>query len=571
MNFILDLGLFALLFFLLVFIHELGHFLMAKWMGIRVEKFSIGMGPQIFAFKKGDTEYRLAWLPLGGYVKMAGDDPTKEYTEEEKQVGFLTQKPGPKLLVVFGGPVFNLILPLFVFAFMLMIGIPTLESRVGSLESGFPASESGLEVGDAIVAVDGKPLNKWRDLETSVKNSKGTPLQLEVERVDLKTGEVLKLSKQLQPQLADSRTRFGEPTKDYKLGISPAYTVPQLFYTNAEAPLALAGVERFAYIKKVNGIEIFTYSQMERAINLVSGSILELEIQKEDASLSSVKVAIPTFDDKSVMERIGAVPTESVVGSVQEDSPAAKAGLQKNDYFISVDGKNIKQWDDILEAIRGSDGKPVEVIFGRDGQIMTSTIAPEKTTLEDPLLGKDNPLVSEAHYRIGVGPGFFTDTPRFMERSLNPADWVTYGFSKTWEFLSLTVEGLYKLVTGQLSLKILGSPIMIYKVAGNTFRLAGGGHEGWIAFLTNLGLLSITLGLINLLPIPVLDGGHAVFFLIEAIRGKPVSVRVMEVASQIGLVILLGIFALVLYNDFDRYGWFDPLLDIFRSQENSKS
>ena len=129
---------------------------------------------------------------------------------------------------------------------------------------------------------------------------------------------------------------------------------------------------------------------------------------------------------------------------------------------------------------------------------------------------------------------------------------------------NLTVQALYKLATGQLSLKLLGSPIMIYKVAGNSYRMAGGGYYGWISFLSNLALLSITLGLVNLLPIPVLDGGHAVFFTVEWIRGKPVSLRVMEIATQVGLLALICLFALVLYNDFHRYGWLDSVFKLFQ-------
>src|SRR5665213_2617730 len=142
---LIDIGLFALLFLLLVFVHELGHFLMAKWVDIKVEKFSIGMGPKLFSFKRGETEYKLELLPLGGYVKMAGDDPTKEYTPEERERGFLAKKPPQKLLVVFGGPLFNLILPIFIFGLTLATGIPTMRPIVGSLESEMPASLAGLK------------------------------------------------------------------------------------------------------------------------------------------------------------------------------------------------------------------------------------------------------------------------------------------------------------------------------------------------------------------------------------------------------------------------------------------
>jgi len=145
-------------------------------------------------------------------------------------------------------------------------------------------------------------------------------------------------------------------------------------------------------------------------------------------------------------------------------------------------------------------------------------------------------------------------------------DWVTYGFKRTWEMTTMTVEALGKLVTGQLSLKLLGSPIMIYKVAGNSYRMAGGGKHGWISFFNALALLSISLGLFNLLPIPVLDGGHATFFLIEWIRGKPLSLKVLEMAMQVGMFAIITLIAFVLYNDFHRYGFFDAFMNLFRKQ-----
>jgi regulator of sigma E protease len=179
-------------------------------------------------------------------------------------------------------------------------------------------------------------------------------------------------------------------------------------------------------------------------------------------------------------------------------------------------------------------------------------------------MGKDNPLAAEPVYRIGIGPATNFETATFIDKSLNPIKWIKRGFSETWLMGSMTVTALYKIFTGQLSVKLLGSPIMIYKVAGNSYRMAGGGYQGWISFLTNLALLSIALGLMNLLPVPVLDGGHATFFTIEWIRGKPVSLRVMEIASQVGLFLLICLFVLVIFNDFHRYGWFDSIMKVFR-------
>lgn len=566
MNFLVDLGLFALLFFLLVFVHELGHFLMAKWVGIRVEKFSIGMGPKIFSFQYGDTEYRLAWLPLGGYVKMAGDDPTKDYSEEERKVGFLTQKPPAKLLVVFGGPVFNLILPLFVFGAMLAIGTPTVDRVVGTVEEGGVAAEVGLEPGDKILSIDGQPIESWKNLEEVISTSAEKTLSVQVERRDLfaEAPEILEL--QITPEQADGKSRFGEDVKVGRIGISPAHPIARVYFEDPESPLARAGIQPFDQVVSANGYPIEFEADWLGFLEKHQSKNWNLEFVDEEGNRRNAQLEVPASLNsvKEIKNWLGILPADLVIGRITEDGAAAQAGMQEGDRLISIDGQELSAWREIPDIIRNSEGRELLYVVSRKGERQEFTVAAEKTTIENPLLGKDDPMAVEEVYRIGVSPDILATSTFFIEQSSNPVDWVTTGFSRTWEMASMTVTAIYKLVTGQLSLSMLGSPIMIYKVAGNTYRMAGGGSKGWIAFFTNLALLSITLGLVNLLPVPVLDGGHAVFFTLEALRGKPVSIRTMEIATQVGLVILFSLFALVLYNDFYRYGFLDPVLQFFQ-------
>lgn len=570
MSWLMDLGLFALLFFLLVFFHELGHFLMAKWVGIKVEKFSIGMGPKIFSFQGGETEYRLAWLPLGGYVKMSGDDPSKEYTEEEKRRGFLTQKPSRKLLVVFGGPVFNLILPIFIYSLMLIIGIPTVDRVVGTLDEGGAGAKAGLLSGDKILSIDGKEINQWKDMEKIVQSSANQELTLQVERLDLRAGKSKVFDLAVTPELKDGKSKFGEDIKVGMLGVSPAYLLPRIYFEESDGPLSKAGLQPFDQIVSVNSVKILSLDQFRRYLELNSPDEFEvaykrtLESGKEVTGLSTVSVPAASKGAKTIDERLGLLPIELVIGQVSEDGKAYEAGVRKSDRLISIDGKMITKWEQVPEIIRASKGEALSYVFSRGGKQMSFDIAAEKTTIENPLLGKDDPLSVEEKYRIGVSPDLLADTSYFHEQSWSPIAWLNKGVTETWRMASMTVEALFKLVTGELSFRLLGSPIMIYKVAGNTYRMAGGGQNGWIAFLTNLALLSITLGLVNLLPIPVLDGGHAVFFTLEAIRGKPLSLKSMEIAAQVGLVILIGLFVLVIYNDFNRYGFLDPVFKLFQ-------
>ncbi len=557
-----DIGFFALLFFVLVFIHELGHFLMAKWVGIRVERFAIGMGPSLFSFKKGDTEYKLGILPLGGYVKMSGDDPSKSYSEEEKNIGFLTKTPPQKLLVVFGGPVFNLILPIFLFGLMLATGIPNLDPVVGTLESGKPAALAGLKSGDRILSVEGQPLKKFQQLEPLLEKSPLKPLAFKIQRTDLKTGadEILEIP--VQPVITRSKSKFGEDIDVPRIGVTPDFASPVIYFVSDDSLAAKTGLQREDKIVRVGAVKITTMAQLREALELVPTGRLELEIERSGEK--KILTADLSAGKESVWDRFGFRPVELVIGHVEPKSPADIAGLKKGDFLLSIDQSSLNSFEDVAKIIKSSDGKPVTVSWIRDGQTKSATLAAEKTTVTDPMLGRDNPQGQEPTYRIGIGSSKAIDTVLSVEKSLNPIAWVARGFSETWSMASMTVQSLYKLFTGQLSFKLLGSPIMIYKVAGNSYRIAGGGYFGWISFLSNLALLSITLGLVNLLPVPVLDGGHATFFIIEWIRGRPVSLRFMEIAMQVGLFLLIALFGLVLMNDIHRYQILESVLKLFR-------
>lgn len=560
-----NIGFFALLFFTLVFVHELGHFMMAKWVGIKVERFSIGMGPAIFSFKIGETEYRVAWMPLGGYVKMAGDDPGKEYSEEERKRGFLTQKPPAKLLVVFGGPVMNLILPIFLYAAMLATGIPHVDTVIGSIKKSSPADYAGLISGDRILSLDGKKMNDWKQMEEVVKKNPEKSMRIEIERLNVNSGNFDILEKSITPILGDGKSRFGEDIKVGQIGVSPEYPMPRIYFEDEKSALAMAGLKPLDTIVSVNGIEIKTMDQWQRFLSSFQAEKMEIAYRRGDdyENLNKTTLIVPSGSE-SVADRIGLLPVELVVSRVTEDGAAAKAGVQAGDRVVSIAGKKISHWEQVPQIISESDGKELPYVFSRAGKLFDVKIAAEKTKIENPVLGKDDPLSQLEKFRIGIAPEIMTDSSYDIEQSWNPVAMFSKGIHETWSKTSMTLEALFKLVTGQLSAKSLGSPIMIYKVAGNAYRMAGGGHQGWISFLTMLAWLSITLGIMNILPIPVLDGGHAVFFIIEWIRGKPLGLRTMEIATQVGLIVIGTMFVFVIYNDVNRYELFDKVFRLFQ-------
>jgi regulator of sigma E protease len=336
----------------LIFAHELGHFLMAKRAGVGVLKFSLGFGPRIIGKKIGETEYLLSLIPLGGYVKLLGESPGEELSAEEEKRSFLKQTVLKRIGIVAAGPAFNILLALLIFTVVNMIGLPVLTSEIGGLQPGSAAIDAGMKTGDTIIDVDGIAVKKWDEISEIITDSKGRSLRITVIR------EGLPLEVKVIPRLVKSTNLFGEAVEAYKIGISPA--------------------------------------------------------------------------PRTVIERL-----------------------------------------DPLSA------------FGT-------------------------------------------------------------GIRQTWRISKLTVISIIKMFQGIVSPKTLGGPIMIAQIAGAQVR------EGIVPFILFMALLSINLAILNLLPIPVLDGGHLLFYLIEMVTGREVSLRWREMAQQIGFVLLILLMIFVFMLDIER-------------------
>lgn len=337
---------------LLIVIHEYGHFLVARLSGVGVVTFSVGFGPKVWVRKKGETEYALSAFPLGGYVKMVGEDPDEQVPQHEVEKSFAHKGLLKRSAIVAAGPGFNLLLAVVLLMIVYFFsGVPVLSTRIGSLESGAPAELAGLRKGDQIVAVNGRAVDAWDELSRTIRESQGAPLQFQIDR----DGERLSLT--VQPVKKSTRNLFGEELETWVIGI---------------------------------------------------GSQISIE--------------------------------------------------------------------------KG-----------------------------------------------------------------NPGQAVVRAFQQTYEYSKLTLLALYKMVTGDVSPRNLGGPIMIAQMAGQQAQ------EGFGNFLAFLAVLSINLGVLNLLPVPVLDGGHLLFFLVEAVIGRPVAVRHRERAQQVGIFLLMLLMVYAFYNDIARF------------------
>lgn len=418
----------------LVFFHELGHFLVARLFGVGVEKFSLGFGPRLFGRKVGMTEYIVSAIPLGGYVKMVGEDPDAQITDAERHLSFTHKLVWQRMLIVAAGPVFNLVLAMVIYTGLFGVhGVNGLAPVVGQVVADTPAARAGLGYGDRVVAADGHPVTLWSDLAEAIDASGGKPLALTYERA----GETRRI--ELTPEAATTRNLFGEEVPSWAIGIGPLQ--------------------------------------------------------------------------------------DPVIGGVQSDSPAEKAGLRKMDRILAVDETPLAVWSDVVTAIAGSQGKPVALQLLRDGEELSLTLQPEQ------LDGK------EGAWRIGIAPYY-----EVVNKRLGAVGCVTEGVAKTWFLGKLMVVGLVKMIKGSIPAD-LGGPIIIAKMAGDQARVGLSSLISFIAFI------SINLAILNFLPIPVLDGGHLLFFTIEWITGKPVNDKIREMASQAGMFLLLSLMVYVFYSD----------------------
>ncbi len=437
---------------ILILVHEFGHFLVARLAGVGVERFSIGFGPVLWRYRGPQTEYCLSAFPLGGYVKMMGDD---ENPLEGGKTGAVDParafngKPLPvRFLIVFAGPAMNGVLAIVIFTLVFMIlGRPVVPAVVGRITDGGPAAQAGLSTGDRVIAVDGRPVQSWGDVLQAVQDLHGGTIQLTVKR--------------------DGGER--------RVGVTPLRS-------------------------KVRDL----------------------------------------FGDERDVWEIGARPfTAPVIGEVLGGLPAERAGLGPGDTVVAIDGKPVRTWDDLAENIRKRAGQPTQLEVKRGTETLVVSVTPSAMKERGP----DGKEIEVG--RIGIGPAAATAFVRS-----NPLAAVWEGTVRTAEVTELTAVGLYKIAVGQLDRRNIGGPIQIAVTAGEQAR------QGLpsLAFFT--AVISVNLFLLNLLPVPMLDGGHLLFFACEAVLGRPLSVRKREVAQQVGFVLLMLLMVYAVYNDLDRIGLF---------------
>jgi len=519
---------FVVLLGVLIFIHELGHFSVAKWLGVKVEKFSIGFGPSLFARKVGETEYVVAALPLGGFVKMLGETPDEALASEDVGRAFNHRPVWQRVAIALAGPVMNLILPVFLVAAILMSGVPTITTRLGGVLPGSPAERAGLREGDRVVAVDGETLWRWEDLDLHLRAPGDAALALEVER----DGQTRTIELVREPDPAGKFTDSG---------LSWHAPAARVGVTDPASPAAQAGLRTGDRIVALNGQPVANFYALERMLATLSPP-LEIEIERPlDGEKEIVRTIVRELPAVPSAEGLGLVAVGVRIAAVEPSSPAKRAGLQSGDVVLSIDGEPATSSDQLKNTIWGSGGAPLELVVVRGQQERSINATPT----ERPMAVEGG---TETHWGIGVSLGPSDEGAEYRDEVVrNPLVALARGAERTGEILVMIVGGLVQLVTGHVGMSSLSGPIGIGEIAADAYQAS------WQQFVWLMAVISVNLAILNLLPIPVLDGGQIVLAAAEGIKGSPLPTRARDVAQTVGLSLILLLMGVAFWNDIARH------------------
>ncbi|TMO24076.1 sigma E protease regulator RseP [Pseudoalteromonas sp. S4741] len=447
-DFFWNLGSFILALGILVTVHEYGHFWVARKAGVKVLRFSIGFGkPLLKWYDKYNTEYVIAAIPLGGYVKML-DERVDEVPENQRHLSFNAKSVQARIAIVAAGPMANFLFAIFALAVMYMVGVQTIKPVVGSVVEGSRAEQAGIMPTQQIIKIGDDDISNWQDATFS-----------------------------LMSHLGDK---------------SVAVT-----------------------LRNEN------YQQTVQTLNL-DGWKLD---QQDVPPLSSL--GIVPFRPQATL----------VIAAITKNSAAEQANLQVNDVILAVNGETMTSWQQLVNLITQSANKSLQFSVKRQDSIKTITVTPKSRVVSNGI---------EQGF-LGVAPVVEQWPDDFVEtRHYGPLDSIVLGTKETWRLITLSFDMIGNLITGQVSVKNLSGPVGIAVGAGTSVSY------GLVAFLSFLALISVNLGVFNLLPLPVLDGGHLMYYIIELFRKKPVSEKTQEFGFKVGALLLIFLTCFALFNDVSR-------------------
>jgi regulator of sigma E protease len=529
----------------LVVIHELGHYLLARLFGIGTPVFSIGMGPRIYGFNRWDTDFRISALPIGGYVQMSGADPfgeedARDWCPDDKN--FMRKPVWQRLLVMVAGPGMNLMLPVVLYTAAFMLGRPASTSTVGTVLPESAAAAAGVQIGDRVVAVGDRETQLMVDVERSLREHVGKPVRLTLTRdgrpvtAELPAdGVILGL---------DGRVDLAST------GVLAERRAPVIAVTDPASPAGRAGLRTFDYVAAVDGREVTTWDALAAALTPDVPHTVE-RVRMTGTTEDRTKVVLTpdaTWANPqwaSFADAWGLEFPATYVGSVEPESAAARAGVTVGDRIIGIDGEPVQVWRDVLvmvsRTLEGGTIRPLTLEVVRGTEPVKITLEPQLTTdirgaevVKRPIMGVKQDL------------GLFTAGELTTKR---------YGFVEAIGVAAtVTVEQardilkmLGNIFSGRIGFtRVMGGPVSIVYQAG------AAAEGGFFPYVTTMAFLSLSLGVINLLPVPLLDGGQIVFFLLEWIRGRPVPPAIRDRIQMVGALALAALFLVVTISDVSK-------------------
>lgn len=538
---------FIILLGILIFVHELGHFLVARMCGVRVEVFSLGFGKKIFSVVRGGTTYCISLIPLGGYVKMFGEQGSESVlTEEDRKVSYSHKSPWQRIAIVLAGPLMNFFFAIFVFSLVSELGERTRAAVIADVAAASPAAKMGFKPGDKIIELNSTKIKSYEEFQKGLNQSRGSSATALVEDESGKQKTLsLEITSAENPNIFSLESKLGQID-----GLLP-YATSAAVAVFPDSAAYKTGFRTGDEIIEIGGKKILRWSQLNELL-LNSEGVLNVKLNRyvfdenpEKAAKTVLDIQVPadTLRKSKNLAGFGFDSTELYLDQIMIDSPAAAAGLKKFDKIISINSKAIAKWEDISESVKSFDGKePMAFLVSRDGAQVTKMITPKVTELTTAFGGL------EKRFTIGITPYLiFSEPESVIVKSDSIVHSVAKGTARTVDISVMTVMSFVKLFQGQVSVKNVGGMVSIGKAAKDSFEM------GTQAFLMTMGILSVSLFILNLLPIPVLDGGHLVFYTIELIKGSPLSLRKMEIAQQVGFVLLMALMILAQFNDIVRF------------------
>jgi regulator of sigma E protease len=552
---------FLLLLGALVVIHELGHFVAAKLLDFKVLRFSIGFGRRLLRIRGRETEYQLGVIPLGGYVRILGEDTADPIDPSERHRSFGARPLWQRLVVVFAGPAANLVFPIAIY-FLFFAGQRELPAAVvGDVIVDSPAARAGIEPGDRILAVGAETVRYWEDLETLIGGRGGRELRLRMSR------RGRELEKYVVPVERVVRSRDGGSARQGWLGIAHAPFRPRVGVIDPSSPAGIEGMRTADLVISVDGKEVDNWTTLRRLLGEGTGRKMVAFLRgTEVPGMPSVRVLEARTADvvpeartdeagRSVIH-IGLAPAEMFVAHVAAGSPAARAGLRPSDLVTTLDGEPVAHWMLLDQALQADPGHvftlgwqrtvaagdaATSALAGGGAKAMTGQLVQERRRTTDEYGHRGQTLWFGAANDVDQGAGELVAIEGRFGYSLAKA------VERTADTVGAIAAGFFSILRGEAPHESMGGPLMMYRVASVS------GAKGWDAFLLMMALISVNLGLINLLPVPMLDGGQLVVFAIEAVRRRPLTRRGRERIMLCGLAVVVAITVLALRNDVARY------------------